>query len=99
MPSTAGLGQSLEHGVDGRGRRDVDRRVGESARLGLVEHFGVLLGGGDGHDDSFEAWVESRSHQSTDAVIRYSCAEALIPDGIATTTARDADAVQEDLPW
>ena len=28
----------------------VDRRVGERAGLGAVEHLGVDLGGGDGHD-------------------------------------------------
>ena len=50
----AGFGQTLQHGVHRLRRRDVDRGVGESLRLGLVEHFCVLLGGCDGHYISSE---------------------------------------------
>ena len=45
----AGLGEALDRGVEGLRRRDVDRRVGEGAGLGAVQHLGVHLGGGDGH--------------------------------------------------
>src|SRR5690606_25478996 len=48
----ARLGEALQHGVDRLRRRDVDRREREARLLGGVEHRGVLVGGGDGHQGS-----------------------------------------------
>ena len=39
----AGLGEAVQRGVDRLRRRAVDRRIGERARLGAVEHLGVDL--------------------------------------------------------
>ena len=53
----ARLGEALERGVQGLRRRDVDGRERERARLGGVQHLGVLLGGGDGHGRSSSGGV------------------------------------------
>ena len=45
----AGLGEALQGRVEGLRGRHVDRRVGERAGLGAVEHLGVDLGRSDGH--------------------------------------------------
>ena len=45
----AGLGEALQGGVERLRGADVDRRVGERAGLGAVEHLGVDLGRGDRH--------------------------------------------------
>ncbi|MBG9886995.1 hypothetical protein ABE10_10645, partial [Bacillus toyonensis] len=45
----AGLGQALQHGMDRLRARDVERGVGEAARLRAVEHLCVLIRGGNGH--------------------------------------------------
>ena len=44
-----GVGEALERGVEGLGRRHVDGGVREGLLLRGVEHLGVDLGGGDGH--------------------------------------------------
>jgi hypothetical protein len=45
-----GLRESAQRRVQRLRRRDVDRRVGERAVLGAVEHLGVDLGSGDRHE-------------------------------------------------
>jgi hypothetical protein len=65
----AGLGQSLQDGVDGGRRRNVDRGVGKAIGLGFGQHLGILLWGCDGHcvfSSCFPAAVVSRrlSHES-----------------------------------
>ncbi len=46
---TAGIGEALQRGVQGLGRSNVDRRVGERLGLGPVKHLRVDVRGGDGH--------------------------------------------------
>ena len=45
----AGVGETLDGGVQGLAARDVDGRVGEAAFFGPIEHLGVLLRGRDRH--------------------------------------------------
>ena len=46
----AGLGQALQDRVDALRAGGVERGIGEAAGLRAVQHLGVLLGGGDGHE-------------------------------------------------
>ncbi len=52
MPSLPASAKPCERGVERLGGRAVDRRVGEAAGLGAVEHLGVDLGRGDRHGRS-----------------------------------------------
>ena len=44
-----GFGEALQHGVDCRRRRHIDRGECKDILLGGVQHFGVLVGRCDGH--------------------------------------------------
>ncbi len=58
----AGLGQALEDGVDRLRAGDVECGVREAAGLRAVEHFGVLIRGGDGHENSCDRGSRDSCH-------------------------------------
>jgi hypothetical protein len=55
-----GLGEALEDRVDRLRAGDVDRRVREAAGFRAVQHVGVLLWGGDGHECSLVVRIDAR---------------------------------------
>ncbi len=57
----AGLGETLQHGVDRGGGGHVDGGEGEPLGLGGVEHLGVLVRSRDWHGSSLEGCSGARS--------------------------------------
>ena len=62
------LGEPLQNGVQRLRTRDVDGRVGKAAGLGAVNHCGVLVGGGDGHQDS--SWASTVALTTASSLIK-----------------------------